>query len=411
MKNPMHICSDADNWSACSNLSGGTPGKINSQWETSLDTEGPDLISLYSPSPQSIFLRFSEKLDPILMENASAYSINHSIDVSSALLTDAKTIELTLVSPMVEGVIYRLLSFDAFDCLGNVRTIMDSSSFGVTEAIAKGDVLINEILFNPATGGSRFIELINVSQKFIDLSKLAVGQISNTQNTIYATEVNEILAPGQLAVLTPEPTDILGRYSVPKPDLLFEAPLPTWDSNSGNASLLSNGVVIDSFTYDASWHLPVIADQNGVSLERISSVAPTPSSSTWHSASSVNGYATPTGVNSQQTFIENEGISPFSITNSVFSPDGDGFKDFLALNFLLSTGDYIGSVWVYDLEGREVNQLLSNESLGTSTLVQWDGRNKDQLLADMGIYVLFIQLWDASGHVKEYKETCALVKR
>ena len=76
-----------------------------------------------------------------------------------------------------------------------------------------------------------------------------------------------------------------------------------------------------------------------------------------------------------------------------------------------STGEEIASVWVYDLEGREINQLISNESLGTSGLVQWDGRNNDQQLAEMGIYVIFVQLWDAQGNVREYQETCALVKR
>jgi hypothetical protein len=125
----------------------------------------------------------------------------------------------------------------------------------------------------------------------------------------------------------------------------------------------------------------------------------------------VSGNATPTGTNSQEADLENEDATPYSIINSVFSPDSDGFKDFLALNFLLETGDYIGSVWVIDLEGREIIQLLSNESLGKSTIVQWDGRDEDQLLADAGIYVLFIQLWDAFGNVNEYKETCALVKR
>ncbi len=411
MKNPLHICSEKDNWAGSINLSGGTPGMVNSQWVTIPDVNGPEFISLFVNTSQSISLRFNEKMDPFLTENPLAYSFLPAINVTSALLTDSKMVELSLAAPLEEGVIYKLLPFDAFDCLGNVIALSDTLLFGLTEDIAPGDVLINEILFNPATGGSRFIEIINVSQKFISLNKLAIGRISSTHNDLYATGVNEILNPGQLAVFSPDPSDILSRYSVPNPHLLYSATLPSWSDKTDNASILSNGQVIDSFTYSSTWHLPVIADQNGVSLERITTGSPTTASSTWHSAASVSGYATPTGVNSQNTPIENAEESPFSIINSVFSPDDDGFKDFLALNFLLASGDFIGSIWVYDLEGREINQLLSNESLGTSTIVQWDGRNKDQLVADMGIYVLFIQLWDANGDVKEYKETCALVKR
>lgn len=411
MKNPMHICSDSDNWSASVSLAGGTPGEINSTWENTADLEGPELVSVYTSSPQSVLLRFNESLDPILMENPSAYGIDPVLDITSAILTDAKTVELSFGAPMEEGTAYSLLPFDAFDCLGNASLVSYSSSFGISATILPGDVLINEILFNPATGGSRFIEVINVSENFVDLSKLAIGRISSTHNDIYPTETNEILSPGELAVFTPDPDDIKARYTVPNPDLIFQSSLPSWDATTDNASLISEGQIIDSFTYYSSWHLPVIADQNGVSLERISTNSPSSQSSTWHSASSVSGNATPTGTNSQEADLENEDETPYSIINSVFSPDSDGFKDFLALNFLLETGDYIGSVWVIDLEGREIIQLLSNESLGTSTIVQWDGRDDDQLLADAGIYVLFIQLWDAFGNVNEYKETCALVKR
>jgi hypothetical protein len=203
----------------------------------------------------------------------------------------------------------------------------------------------------------------------------------------------------------------LFRYQVPFPERLFEASLPSWDDEADNVSILAGGVVIDSLTYSAEWHLPVIADQNGVSLERVSVASPSTLSSTWHSASSTSGYGTPTGENSQKINSNGEGEAPFSITNRQFSPNEDGYKDFLALNFLLDSGEEIGSVWIYDLEGREITQLLSNESLGTSAIVQWDGRSADQLLADMGIYIIFVQLWDAGGNVREYQETCALVKR
>ena len=411
MINPNHICSDADNWHASNDLSGGTPGKVNSIWETIPDMQGPELVSMYIASPTSVLLRFNEKLDPILMENPSAYQCSPNLSIISAILLDAKTLELGFASPMEEGVTYAVLPFDAFDCLGNVMSQPDTIRFGLTASIEPGDLLVNEILFNPGTGGSRFIEVINVSDKYFDMSTLAIGRISPSKNDVYATGVNEILDPGQLVVFTTDPADIESRYTVPYPDKVFTAPLPSWSDKTDNVSLISGGQIIDSFTYQYTWHLPVISDQNGVSLERVSTNSPSSLSSTWHSASSASGNATPTGVNSQQVSGVISEKTPYSITNSIFSPDEDGFNDFLALNFLLETGDFIGSVWVYDLEGREIIQLLSNESLGSSTLVQWDGRNADQNLAEMGIYILYIQLWDEFGNLKNYKETCALVKR
>ena len=411
MRNPLHQCSDRTNWTAAQNLIGGTPGTVNSQWTTTADTDGPEFISLFVSTPDKIELRFSERLDAVLMENPSAYTILPATGISNVILINPTTVELSLSLPLEEGIIYQFLPFTSFDCLGNSAFLADTLIFGLTADPEPGDILINELLFNPASGGSRFIEVINVSQKFINLSSLAIGRISSAHNDILPTGVNEILDPGAIAVFTPEPSDILSRYEVPLPSKLFDATLPSWDDQTDNVSLLVNGIIIDSFTYFSSWHLPVIADQNGVSLERVSSSSATSSPSTWHSASSVSGYGTPTGPNSQMIITSGQEESPFTVTNRQFSPNEDGYKDFLALNFLLTSGEEIGSVWIYDLEGREIARLIDNESLGTSTIVQWDGRTSESLLAEMGIYVIFVQLWDAMGNVQQFQETCALVKR
>ncbi len=411
MRNPLHLCSDMENWSAAQNFIGGTPGIVNSQWTTTPDTDGPELISLFVSTPDKIQLRFNERLDAVLMENPNAYSTIPAISISNVVLINPTTAELSLALPLEEGIIYQFLPFTSFDCLGNSALLADTLIFGLTAEPEAGDILINELLFNPASGGSRFIEVINVSQKFINLSSLAIGRISSTHNDILPTGVNEILEPGAIAVFTPEPSDIHARFEVPHPLRLFDALLPSWDDQSDNVSLLANGIIIDSFTYFSSWHIPVIADQNGVSLERVSNQAATSSPSSWHSASSASGYGTPTGPNSQMIISSGEAESPFTLTNRQFSPNEDGYKDFLALNFLLTSGEEIGSVWIYDLEGREIARLIDNESLGTSTVVQWDGRTSESLLAEMGIYVIFVQLWDAMGNVQQFQETCALVRR
>lgn len=411
MINPYHYCSAMSNWTAPENLQGGTPGSVNSTWETTADVEGPAFISLYTSSETLLILNFDESLDEVLMENPSAYQIVPAIPIVMASVQNNMTVELTLSSPLQTGIVYQLLPFDTYDCQGNLTLLKDTIDFGLAVNPLPGDVLVNEILFNPASGGSRFVEIINVSENFINLNSLAIGRISATHNDIYATSINEILAPGQLAAFSPEPSDIEFRYTVPQPALLFDAQVPSWDDKSDNVSIISGGVIIDSFTYSYTWHLPVIADQNGVSLERVSTNAPSTTSSTWHSAASTVGYGTPTGANSQVLESGEDQEEPFTVINSVFSPDDDGFKDFLALNFLLTSGDDLGSVWIYDLEGREVINLLSNESLGSSTIVQWDGRNGDQVISDAGIYIIFVQLWDAAGNVREYQKTCALVKR
>lgn len=410
MINPLHICTEEENWAAADNLQGGTPGSENSQWNIVPDASGPKLISVFTSSDNIVELRFDEKLDLLYMQNENIYDFNPSLDILSVDIINANSVSLQLSIPLEEGVIYYLYPFEASDCLGNIQLTEDTIVFGLVSDAQEGDVLINEILFNPASGGSRYIEIINASEKFISLSDLAVGRITSAQTEIFGLDIQEILAPGLIAVITPDPADILARYHVPQPSLLFESDLPAWDEKSDHAAIISAGVMIDSFTYSSSWHHPVIADQNGVSLERLSIFSETSNPSNWHSASSLSGFGTPTGPNSQMIpIIDQE--PPYTITNRNFSPNDDGFNDFLLIRFEHGNGNDVGSIWVYDLEGREIHQVLTNESLGNSSIIQWDGRNTAGEIADMGIYLIYMQLWDADGNVKEYQESCALVKR
>ncbi len=409
MINPKNVCSTIENWAASKNLSGGTPGSVNSQWTVKDDTSGPELVSFFTSGGSIIQLRFDEKLDDVLSTDINLFHFLPALPITDVILLNPTTIQIQLQQDLEENIIYKLLPLQVFDCIGNASGLTDTLTFGITAIPIPGDLLINEILFNPASGGSRFIELINISNKFIDLSTLSIGRLTD-EPLLYPTEVHEIMAPGEIVAFTPDREDILSRYTVPHPEKLYEASLPSWDEDNDHVAIISGGSVVDSFTYSADWHHPVISDENGVSLERISTNAPTSSSSTWHSASSLAGYATPTGPNSQSTpsaTIE----GPFSLVNKNFSPNDDGFKDFLGIQFELEGGNDVGSVWVYDLEGREIYQVLSNENLGTSAFIQWDGRNAEGSLSDMGIYIIFIQLWDIAGNVREYKETCALVKR
>jgi hypothetical protein len=410
MINASLICADEDNWRASGDFKGGTPGHENSIWLQTPDVSGPELLSLFTASDNVIELRFNERIDPVLMADPGLYTFQPSISISDVQIISPKTVQLTLAAPLQAGIIYQLLPFTAYDCLGNQSTTGDTLLFGVVAAAEPGDIKINEILFNPAVGGSRFIEIINTSQKFIDLSTVAIGRLSSAHQDIYPTGVNEILAPGEIVAFSPDPNDILSRYTVPYPENLFYALLPSWDEDSDQVTLFAGGMVIDSFTYDASWHHPVISDENGVSLERISATGPTTSSSNWHSASSLSGYATPTGINSQ-SLNPTPGTDPFSITNQQFTPNDDGYKDFLIIDFKLPTGNEVVTATVYDLEGRVVRLLVTNEILGTNAFVQWDGRNEEDRVADMGIYILYIQIWDPAGNVKAYQQSCALVKR
>ena len=58
------------------------------------------------------------------------------------------------------------------DCFGNKVSVNTSIRFAIADSVTGGDIVINELLFNPLSGGSDFVELYNNSDKVFDLKHL-----------------------------------------------------------------------------------------------------------------------------------------------------------------------------------------------------------------------------------------------
>jgi hypothetical protein len=412
MRNPMARCAGQENWSASGHLAGGTPGRANAQWEPDEDIEGPVLLSVFVEDQQHIVLTFDEALDNGLMADADRYMCTPHLAVASADVNDERSIVMRLVDSIQSGVLYTLSAYPAFDCMGNPASAISSThTFGLPATPGPGDLLINEILFDPVAGGSRFLEVLNTTDKFIDLRQLAMGRIRGADVLLYPFGRQAMLAPGGLAVFTPDTADLRRRYVVPHPSSLFLATLPSWDESADNVTLAAGGAILDSLTYSRTWHHPSLRDPEGVSLERIAPNEPSDASSTWHSAAATAGHATPTGSNSQADPVIPDTTRPYSIDPAVFSPDGDGEADYLTIRLRPDRAGDVASVLIHDLEGRESGVLLDNRLAGRELTVRWDGRRADGTMAERGIYVIFIRLWRPDGLVTTYLETCALVQR
>ena len=70
---------------------------------------------------------------------------------------------------MVVGTVYKITLNNVSDCSSNTIGALNSTQFGIPQNLVTNDLVINEILFNPKTGGYDFIELYNRSNKIIDL--------------------------------------------------------------------------------------------------------------------------------------------------------------------------------------------------------------------------------------------------
>jgi len=168
--------------------------------------------------------------------------------------------------------------------------------------------------------------------------------------------------------------------------------------------------ILDEFSYSSKMHSPFLADEEGVSLERISPEKPTSDRNNWASAAASVGFATPGQPNSQmvsETEIQDE-ITP---DPKAFSPNGDGYNDELNIQFKFSKPGYIANVRIFDVAGRQVKFLIKNQSLAQDGSWLWDGKNESGQKLGIGVYIILVEVFDQEGQVKKIKKTCTITDR
>jgi hypothetical protein len=419
MKSLDNFCQSIDNWSASISNIGGTPGQKNSIDQNFQDTESPKLIRAFPTSDTAISLYFNEALSATGWNALSFNIIGGNQQILSAHLKSPafKVVDLTLDAPLVENTIYTIeVLNDMKDCLGNV---LDNNYNSISVALpqtdmATNDIIINEILFNPSVGGADFIELYNHSEKVFNLADIA---IANTENGFISSfkniETDYLLFPQAYVAISTDIQNIKNEYLTSKNNdaLLLENDLPTFADDKGGILILNNGISIDALEYADDWHHPLIADKEGVSLERIDFSAPTQQQDNWHSAAGDVGFATPTYENSQLVLPASTIPDEVWLSRATFSPDNDGFEDFLLINYQMNENGFTANIDIFDANGRWIKRVAKNELLGLDGFFRWDGTTEAGEKARMGIYAVFVELIHPSGMVQRIKKTAVLASR
>jgi gliding motility-associated-like protein len=116
------------------------------------------------------------------------------------------------------------------------------------------------------------------------------------------------------------------------------------------------------------------------------------------------GYGTPGYKNSQYAeYITDDGA--VTISPDIFSPDNDGYNDVLNISYSFDQPGYIANIVIYDSRGRLVKNLVKNSLLGTSGSFSWDGTYDNREKANVGVYIIYFEVFDLSGKMKAYKKS------
>ena len=409
-------CGEKNNWRASKHPNGGTPGKKNSVATNNEDSEIPIFKRISVLSSDTLLLIFNESLDSLTLMNLSSYLFNNGLSSPIAVWpigSDFKKVKLKMATPIVPNTIYHCtIAGNVKDCAGNLIPSGNSLPFGLAEPAQINDVVINELLFDPSTNSVDFVELYNRSNHIIDLKDLRIGSMdTTTQNLTYTEKITEdgyLLFPQSYIVLSENETAIKQQYQTQQPQAFYDlTDLPSMNTDADVVTLSDkNGLIIDNVVYSNQMHFPLLVNTKGVSLERIDFNRASNDKTNWNSASEHVGFATPAYQNSQ--YLQANGGSGFSIVNPLFSPDNDGYNDVLTIHYALNENGKIGNIYIFDNNGRPIKHLMRNQPLTQEGAISWNGMNEDNEKAKIGIYLVYIELFDLSGKLNRYKLICTL---
>lgn len=403
---PNRFCGTKSNWQYSLNPSGGTPGKANSGLKNNPDNLVPIVLSAEATSPIQIEIRFSEPIDSTLLKIPGNYDVSEGFGPPDSItIVSTDHVKLNFNKSFAEDKLYTLRFPNLADECGNLlSTISTTFSWSVARV---GDIVINEVLPNPFPEGTDFVELYNLSEKWINLSQLWLSNGKDTVALIPSNKYKNILAPGGFAALTKDSAKAVAPYLLSCTEYVFGIPgFPTIYNNEGEVVILNRDLeAIDRFVYNGDLFTGIITDIEGISLERISAEKPANDPENWLPASESVGFATP-GCKNSQNLVSSAASVEFSPES--FSPNLDGYNDHFEIKYKLNRPGYFGNARIYDIAGRTVASIAANINLGTEGAISWNGNDETGSRLPVGPYIVVFEMFDLHGSHKTYKDVVVL---
>jgi methionine-rich copper-binding protein CopC len=396
---PTLVCSTAENWQASESAIGGTPGFKNSVFLLSGDQSGPVLLSA-KLSTSDITLYFDEPLG----EGIFLWTFDPELQVTfdSSTLNFPSQLVFSFVEEPVKNVTYNFQLTQVADCYGNITEGVGDRFLRPETSIE--DIYINEVLFDPLTGGDDFVEIFNASEnQYLDIGAM----YWRVDDELRRVSSEFIMPPQSYVALTENKSQLLFDYPLtPSEKVLEVSDIPTLSNDEGWLVLVDEeGVVRDSIYYLDDYHSPLLADVEGVSLERLSIAYPAIGTDNWASASSVEGFATPGRPNSQ-SLGDTDNVEQLAVSPRTFIPGSSNatFSSFATISIKNEATDRLANVWIVNGLGQIIRTVAQGILLGADDFVTWDGTNDAGSLVPMGQYLVVVEFYGGNANAQVLKK-------
>ena len=283
-----------------------------------------------------------------------------------------------------------------------------------------GGVVLNEVMFDPATGESRYVELFNRTDTSFCLRNWALG-IPQEEGWKYykLTDDTAVLEAGAYMVWAKEARKVALSSSACRENIFTAKTFPTLDNKEGYLRLLwmppkddtlhRDTVPIDEILYSERSHHWLLSDTKGVALERLRAEVSGLLPENWMSAAETSGFATPGCENSHAYPATQEGQEDyFAFTPPLVTPNNDGQNDFTVLTWDNRLDGFVCSIAVYDERGRKMRQLCNKMLLGTGGSLRYDAVDDSGRVLRAGIYAVLVELLRPDGKIKRLRYVLAV---
>lgn len=389
--NPFSKCQGIFNWTASNSTTGGSPGKPNSNYSINTDFEAPEITqALVSDSLLEVW--FSELVLPnTYVASILPGNLNAIIEINSP----AKYSSVKLSSQLNVANLYTI-KIPLEDCDGNKGT---SVAILIPIAVPQiGDLIINELLFDPFSGGSDFVEVANTTMNYFNLKGFS---IANETSSYLISDTTLLLKPIHFLAVSEDIVFLKNQYLAPDSSL-HEADLPSMPNDEGVVLLKTNlGETIDSVNYSSSYHFSLISDVEGISLERISPKEESTTKDNWRSAAQTVGFATPGYVNSQSKTPSKEG--KITVYPEILTPNNDGQADFCQVLFALDEQSQAITIRVYNINGQLVKTIASNAIIPPEGFFTWDGTDQQGGVLPTAHYIIISEVITSDGRTLTFR--------
>ena len=383
-----------ENWTDC-RWAGGTPGRVNSVSQKARDLA----LTLQSESPVLLPAGARSEVALLVQNVGTAAVAGFRVRVESHALPggweweggalgagDSVCVTAAMDAPL-PGV-HRFSAHAVFPA--DQDSTNNWVRWNLVVGVSPGAVVVNEVMAAPLPEGCEWVELLNRSDRSVDLAGWQI-QDDRPGSATHISPTPFELAPGAFVVVAEDADRFRARF--PGRGVLTPLSWPRLN-NGGDAVVIKDatGTVVDSIVYEGG-------TDAGRSLERIDPDESGLDPQNWLSSTAYDG-ASPGYANSVLAPTEPAGIALEISPNPVLNQ--------ASITYRLPVRRARVNLWVFDRLGRRVRALLQDQSGGGQRTVVWDGGGDAGAPLKPGIYILYLEAGTPEGDLFRAREAVVL---